>query len=144
MSPPMQKHQQKKIEILFPKINIFFCYLRQFANLTGSEIIYTTFLDQKLIESEKQDSDSDSDKDRIIINDMNIGTVLICAVILAMKMMQDVVKCTNYWQAKAFGMNLYLLNQSQMIFFIQLDCNVVLERKQFIRVYSLIKQTSES
>ncbi|KAA6360082.1 MAG: hypothetical protein EZS28_044391, partial [Streblomastix strix] len=88
------ENQQKKTEIQFPKINNFFCYLRQFANLTGSEIIYTTFLDQKLIESEKQDSDED--KDRIIINDMNIGTVLICAGILAMNMMQNVVKCKNY------------------------------------------------
>ncbi|KAA6360799.1 MAG: hypothetical protein EZS28_043674 [Streblomastix strix] len=96
------EHQQKKTEILFSKINNFFCFLHQFANLTGSEIIYTTFLDQKLIESEKQDSDSDEDKDRIIINDMNIGTVLICAAILAMKIMQDVVKCKNYWWAKAF------------------------------------------
>ncbi|KAA6369736.1 MAG: hypothetical protein EZS28_034738 [Streblomastix strix] len=136
------ENQQKRTEIIFPKINNFFCYLRQFANLTQSEIIYTTFLVQKLIESEKQDSDDD--KDRIIINDMNIGTVLICAAILAMKMMQDVVKYKNYWWAKAFGMNLDLLNQSEMIFFIELDCNVVLERKQFIRVYSLIKQTSES
>ncbi|KAA6365156.1 MAG: hypothetical protein EZS28_039317 [Streblomastix strix] len=75
---------------------------------------------------------------------MNIGTVIICAAILAMKMMQDVVKCKNYWWAKAFGMNLDLLNQNEMAFFIQLDCNVVLERKQFIRVYNLIKQTSES
>ncbi|KAA6392866.1 MAG: hypothetical protein EZS28_011610 [Streblomastix strix] len=96
------EHQQKKTEILFPKFNNFFCYLRQFANLIGSEIICTTILDQKLIESEKQDSDSDSDKDRTIINDMNIGTVIICAAILAMKMMQDVVKCKNYWWAKAF------------------------------------------
>ncbi|KAA6363830.1 MAG: hypothetical protein EZS28_040643, partial [Streblomastix strix] len=43
----------------------------QNAGMNG-KIIYTTFLVQKLIESEKQDSDSD--KDRIIINDMNIGT----------------------------------------------------------------------
>ncbi|KAA6395094.1 MAG: hypothetical protein EZS28_009378 [Streblomastix strix] len=112
--------------------------------VNGSEIIYTTFLDQKLIESEKQDSDEDEDKDRIIINDMNIGNVLICAAILVMKMMQDVVKCKNNWWAKAFRMNLDLLNQSEMAFFIQLDCNVVLERKQFIRLYNLIKQTPES
>ncbi|KAA6358940.1 MAG: hypothetical protein EZS28_045533, partial [Streblomastix strix] len=96
----------------------------------------------KLIESEKQDSDED--KDRIIINDMNIGTVLICAGILAMNMMQDVVKSKNNWWTKAFGMNLDLLIQSEITFFIQLDCNVVVERKQFIRLYSLIKQTSES
>ncbi|KAA6361103.1 MAG: hypothetical protein EZS28_043370 [Streblomastix strix] len=77
------------------------------------------------------------------MNDMNIGTVLICAGILAMKIMQD-VKCKNYWWAKAFGMNLDLLNQSEMALFIQLDCNVVFERKQFIKEYNLIKQTSES
>ncbi|KAA6363972.1 MAG: hypothetical protein EZS28_040501 [Streblomastix strix] len=136
------EHQQKKTEMLFLKINNFFCYLRQFANLTGTELVYTTFLAQKLIESEKQDLDED--KDSITVTESNIGTVLICAAILAMKMIQDVVEYKNCWWAKAFGMNLDLLNQSEMAFFNQLNFSIALERKQFIRLYSQIVQTSES
>ncbi|KAA6399987.1 MAG: hypothetical protein EZS28_004483 [Streblomastix strix] len=138
----LEHQQKKKTELLFLKIKNFFCYLRQFASITGSELVYTTFLVQKLIESENQDFCED--KNIITITDKNMGTVLICAVILAMKMIQDVVEYKNCWFAKAFGMNLDLLNLSEIAFFNQLNFSIALERKQFIRLYSQIIQTSES
>ncbi|KAA6399214.1 MAG: hypothetical protein EZS28_005259 [Streblomastix strix] len=134
--------QQLKNESLFLKIKSFFSYIYDFAQLSGSELIYTIYLVQKLVNSEIQDFIEDNDC--IMIADSNIGTTLICAVILAMKILRDPTEMkSNIWWAKSFGMSLELLNQSEMEFYMQLDFNVSLDEQQFIRLYSQILSYSE-
>lgn len=63
-----------------------------------------------------------------MISDSNVGTTLVCAVILAMKIIRDVTELkNNSWWAKSFGISLELLNRSELEFYTQLDFNVVMD-----------------
>ncbi|KAA6401152.1 MAG: hypothetical protein EZS28_003320 [Streblomastix strix] len=134
--------QLQKNESLFLKFQSFFSYVREFAHLSGSELIYTVYLVQKLVKS--QIECFNEDKDCIMISDSNVGTTLVCAVILAMKIIRDVTELkNNSWWAKSFGISLELLNRSELEFYTQLDFNVVMDEQQFIRLYHKIESQSE-
>ncbi|KAA6399120.1 MAG: hypothetical protein EZS28_005356 [Streblomastix strix] len=87
--------------------------------MTGSELVYAIYLIQKLVESEIQDLDQD--KQSAMITESNIGTVLICAVILAMKVLRDVIEKNNSWWAKAFEM----INITKSFLDLMIDSNSV-------------------
>ncbi|KAA6354944.1 MAG: hypothetical protein EZS28_049529 [Streblomastix strix] len=133
--------QLQKNESLLLKIKSFFSYICEFAWLTGSELIYTIYLVKKLVNSEKENNRKD--KDCIMISENNVGTTLVCAVILAMKILRDATSQKNSWWAKSFEMNLELLNQSELAFFAQLDFNAAMDEQQFIRLHNQILLQSD-
>ncbi|KAA6363511.1 MAG: hypothetical protein EZS28_040962 [Streblomastix strix] len=71
----------------------------------------------------------------MVINESNLGTVLICAVILALKNLRDAIEYRNCWWAKAFGMSLELLNLSEIAFCTKLGFKVAVDLQQFFQLY---------
>ncbi|KAA6353672.1 MAG: hypothetical protein EZS28_050801 [Streblomastix strix] len=132
---------EKLKESLFLKIMSFFSYIRQYGKLSGSELIYTTFLVQKFVESEIEQFNTS--KRSIIISDGTVGTILVCAMVLAMKILRDVVEYNNKCWSQAFGMSIELLNQSEITFYVQLGFDVALPESQFIRLFQKIKSYTD-
>ncbi|KAK2955341.1 hypothetical protein BLNAU_9734 [Blattamonas nauphoetae] len=81
------------------------------AQLTEAELLYTTCLVEMLITAQLN---SDSPSTDLIIRN-NLGTLLLCSVIITTKMLRDSPYTNKEW-ARHFGVPLADLNKSERIF----------------------------
>ncbi|KAA6398691.1 MAG: hypothetical protein EZS28_005783 [Streblomastix strix] len=86
---------------------------------------------------ESEEKDFDEHQSSMMISESNLGTVLICAAMLAIKVQRDVIEYKNSWWAKAFQIKLEILNHSELAFCIQLNFRFALSDQQVGRPYCL-------
>ncbi|KAA6360495.1 MAG: hypothetical protein EZS28_043978 [Streblomastix strix] len=116
------------------KIHGFLVFTRSYTMFSGTELVYCVWLIMRL---------SHVDKDRVKlghkqqITEENIGTILVCAVELALKMLRDRV-CRNSWWSNAFGMDMNTLNASEIVFLKRLDYRLNLDAESFWAIYNAL------
>lgn len=148
---PQVGFTEKGLE-MYKRIRHFFQFAQERAYLTGGEIVYSVALIEKLVRIEletkarwKQDHDQTASKTAAgetvptsIISDTSLGTLLLLSVMLANKWLRD-VPVRNSWWAKAFGVPLPVVNQSELILMQRLHDSLWVEAEAaFPHLFSFI------
>lgn len=94
------------------KVEQFFIYMKRHAHTTFGELVHIDILLALLLWHEREGM---MKGERRIVCMENIGTLLMCAGIVAVKMGRDVPFRTGWW-ARAFGMHVSVLSQSEEVF----------------------------
>lgn len=134
---------------MYKRIRHFFQFAQERAYLTGGEIVYSVALIEKLvrIELENKARWKQQEASRTvagepvptsIISDTSLGTLLLLSVMLANKWLRD-VPVRNSWWAKAFGVPLPVVNQSELILMQRLNNSLWVEAEEaFPHLFSFI------
>ncbi|KAK2946803.1 hypothetical protein BLNAU_18261 [Blattamonas nauphoetae] len=106
------------IEPIEPKIRQMFTFIGQHAYFQMAEYLLAAYYVCRLVQVHR--SLTKSDPTSPVVSSHNIGTVLVVSLMLAGKVNQD-RPLRNSWWAKAFGIPLDLLNDSEEYFLKHLD-----------------------
>lgn len=94
------------------KIEHFFVFIRYYTHLTVAELLATDALIYRLVKAELENLRTNN---RTIISEANLGTLLVCGTLLALKMNRD-HPVRNSWWSKMFNISLDVLNESENVF----------------------------
>ncbi|KAH7831784.1 uncharacterized protein MONOS_1936 [Monocercomonoides exilis] len=117
--------------LLIEKVKHFFHFVRQYSNLTTGEIIHIAIMLTRLLTHEAEQIRQGK---MTIVSEANLGTLLLCATLIVVKMERD-VPYRNSWWAKMFGVPLHILNQSEMIFLQKVDYNCDVSVDEYLDWY---------
>lgn len=118
-------YQTSKGRLYEENIKNFFYYLRKYVKLSVSELICVDDLLCRLL---FVDADNVRLGKQTIVCENNLGTLLVCSVILVMKMNRDTI-LNNSWWANKFKIPLNILNDSEILFFKKIDFRCVCPSK---------------
>ena len=127
--PPTSEHSDNN---LLPKVYHFFRVTSNIACLILSEMIFAVNLVERLI---KRDLDSKDHGYVGVVNESNLGTLLLCSIILSVKMNRD-TPFTNRWWTRAIGIPVSVINQSELVFLDRLNYTVWMDPAKYIELYS--------
>ncbi|KAH7824940.1 uncharacterized protein MONOS_10404 [Monocercomonoides exilis] len=113
------------------KVKHFFQFVRQYSKLTIGELLHITVLLTRLLSNE---AELIRDGKVSIVSEANLGTLLLCSTLIAVKMERD-IPYRNSWWAKMFGVPLHILNQSERIFLQKIDYNCTVSDGEFLDMY---------
>ncbi|KAA6356426.1 MAG: hypothetical protein EZS28_048047, partial [Streblomastix strix] len=116
------------------KIQGFLVFTRSYTMFTGTELVYCVWLVLRLTHADRKRIQMGHKQQ---ITEENIGTILVCAVELSLKMLRDRV-CRNSWWSNAFGMDMKTLNASEIVFLKRLDFSLNLDEVSFWTIYDLL------
>lgn len=94
------------------RIAQFLKVVRDSTKLLASEAAHVLYLVDLLMESDKVHARLNQE---CVIDERNLGTLLLCAVILSLKFNRDSI-CTNGWWSKAVGVPISIINYSEIVF----------------------------
>lgn len=121
-------------QILFGKIQHFFRFVNRFSSLETGEAIQCVWLIDKLITLDHEPANMCMVP---VVQEGNIGTVLLCAMMLSMKMGRD-VPYSNKWWALAFTVPVDILTQSEAVFFQRLGYRLHISESAYLNLHTLL------
>lgn len=122
---------------LFTKVTYFFKVSSHYACLILSELIHSVHLIDRLICRDAQTQDH---KQRIIRHS-NIGTLLLCSIIIAVKYVRD-IPFTNSWWSENICVPLSIVTESEFVFLKHIQFNVSFSESRYKQYFTLFVSTS--
>ncbi|KAK2949556.1 hypothetical protein BLNAU_15538 [Blattamonas nauphoetae] len=110
-----------------------FCFVRFIADIvecTAFEILYIVFLIEKLA---REDINSSSNKKGSLITPNNIGTLLVCSFVVALKYLRDHAPPTSWW-TRTLRLPATVLPVSERTFLAHLDYRLSINNDDFQRL----------
>ncbi|KAH7815292.1 uncharacterized protein MONOS_10709 [Monocercomonoides exilis] len=109
------------------KVQHFYRYIRDGTKLTTGELVHSYVLLEHLMRAESKEL---SEGRQTMIAESNLGTLLLCVVMIAIKLDRD-VPFRNGWWAAMFKVPLDVLNQSEVIFLERVNHHTFLEETDY-------------
>lgn len=116
------------------KILHFYMFMCKQTSFTLAELIFSIIYLGRITAKELQKNPNDPNK---LVTEANIGTLFLCSLLISVKMNRDVV-FRNSWWTKVLGIPLEVVNQSEIVFLIILDYNLLIEEAEFKKFLSLL------
>ena len=120
------------LESIKTKILNFFRATCHSACLILSEFIFAVSLIDKLI---SQDLSNRAAGKPTIIRESNVGTLLLCGIIISLKFNRDIPFTTSWWSAH-IGVPVSIINQSELTFLISIHFDIVLDKITYWNLFS--------
>ncbi|KAH7819869.1 uncharacterized protein MONOS_18656 [Monocercomonoides exilis] len=120
----------------YDKVQHFYKFIRDETKLTTVELVHTFVLMEHLMRIESKEQ---SEGRPTMIAESNLGTLLLCVVMIAIKLNRD-IPFRNGWWATMLKVPLDVLNQSELIFLERVKFCTHMEESEY--VYLLNKFTS--
>ncbi|KAA6354756.1 MAG: hypothetical protein EZS28_049717 [Streblomastix strix] len=126
-------------EKLTHKVYKFLAFVRGYTHISASELTHTIYLIWWMIE---HDMKIEADKPGGgIVAVSNMGTILLCAVVISMKMLRD-APYRNTWWAKAFGLGIDVLNDSEQVFLERISYEPFLCEELYWKIFDTLYEQS--
>lgn len=113
---------------LHMKIVHFFKVIQGMSFLITTELIHVFHLIDILIDS---DIIAIRDGWTGVVSETNLGTLLLCGVILSLKYNRDIA-FKNSWWSKAIGIPLAVINQSELVFLQRVNFSLSMSEERFL------------
>lgn len=121
------------------KTRHMFHFVCHYAPVTIGEIIHSIYLFYQLVEIEEENK---VESQISLVTEDNLGTLLMCAMLISVKMDRD-VPFRNSWWAKLFRISLEVVNQSELVFLEKLEFRTMMEEPDFLDMFVvLVNSTS--
>ncbi|KAH7822749.1 uncharacterized protein MONOS_14899 [Monocercomonoides exilis] len=109
------------------KVQQFYKFIRQYSSITNGEVIYSYVLLSRLIDQEIREMQEEKTP---LVSEANLGTVFLCALMLAVKNARD-SPYRNAWWARLFGVPIDILDQSEVIFLEKIGFHCYISAKDY-------------
>jgi hypothetical protein len=109
------------------KIMSFFLFLDHYAKLTIAEVIQIFYVFNRYIEKDRIEYES---KRKVSITKNNLGTFLVCCVLIGLKISRD-IPYNNSWYADKLGIPLKLLSDAELLFLKKIEFDCVLSEDKY-------------
>ncbi|KAH7822090.1 uncharacterized protein MONOS_17698 [Monocercomonoides exilis] len=113
------------------KTRHLFHFVCHYAPISIGEIIHSIYLFYQLIEIEEENI---CHSPVTLVTEDNLGTLLMCGMLLSVKMDRD-VPFRNSWWAKLFRIPLSVVNQSELVFLERLSFRMMMEESDFLEMF---------
>ncbi|KAH7824238.1 uncharacterized protein MONOS_161 [Monocercomonoides exilis] len=121
-------------KVIHDKTKHMFHFVGHYAPITIGEIIHSIFLFYQLILIEE---DNKSNLSSTIVTEDNLGTLLMCGMMISVKMDRD-VPFRNSWWAKLFRIGLEVVNQSELVFLEKIHFQTLMEERDFQDMFTVL------
>ena len=116
------------------KIVHFLVYIRYSTQLTIGELLHIDCLLSRLLSVEVKNK---TEYHQTMVSIANLGTLLVCASIIALKMNRD-HSIKNTWWATVFSVNLETLNQSEAVYLQNINFNCYMSCEHYRKLQTLL------
>jgi len=116
---------------LFYKVKHFFQIISAVSMLVASEMIHVVYLVDQLITREVA---AIAEGWTPIVSDGNLGTLLLCAVLVSLKMNRD-HPFSNGWWAVTVDVPLPTINQSELVFLQRVGYSLMMSEDEYLRLF---------
>ncbi|KAH7826499.1 uncharacterized protein MONOS_2195 [Monocercomonoides exilis] len=121
---------QERFLSLYQKISHFIQFFRGTAQLITTEALHVVFLIDQLIQFEQP---LPKDDERRIVSECNLGTLLLCGLMLALKLNRDAT-FKNSWWAQSIGIPVDVVNQSETVMLERLNFSVSMSHEEWSKL----------
>ncbi|KAA6387948.1 MAG: hypothetical protein EZS28_016523 [Streblomastix strix] len=135
-----QEELQSKFERMKEVLRNFFEFVRLSTNLSLAELIYSIWLVSRFSEKEAENKFKCMNQPLVkeqcetVINESNIGTVLLVSLEISQKVLRDRAKKNTYW-AHLFDLSVENFNRSEAAYLKWLDYSVWLDEEIFNEMF---------
>jgi flagellar biosynthesis protein FlhB len=122
-------------------IRSFFDTLKKSVKITLAEVVHIFFLVERFIMKTEKEGGKGTP---VHIDESNIGSLLLCGVLVGLKMDRD-VPLKNEWFEKKFGITREILSESELSFLRKINFECVFPEDHYLKFYEFfLKQTFPS
>ncbi|KAA6393110.1 MAG: hypothetical protein EZS28_011359 [Streblomastix strix] len=131
-----QEELQSKFERMKQVLRNFFEFVRLATNLSLAELIYSIWLVSRFSEKEAENKLKRMNQEQYVsvIQESNIGTVLLVSIEISQKLLRDHAKKNTYW-AHLFDLSVENFNRSEAAYLKWLDYSVWLDEEIFNEMF---------
>lgn len=134
---PTDQERVALVNMLYPKIVHFFKIASHCACLILSELIHAVHLIDRLIDSDLENRKLGKST---LIRESNLGTLLLCGIIISIKYNRD-IPFTNLWWASNIGVAVGVINKSELVFLDNIHYDVSLHENRYMDFFTMfVKQ----
>lgn len=125
----------RKGEDIYKKIIQFYQLIKTYAQITKAELFASIIFLERLIEREK--SNTTKPDDIVIVTESNLGTILLCSLMVSIKCHRDYI-LSNVWWSNLLNIPLYSINISEVVFLNSLNYSLFITSEEFESVVKRI------
>ena len=125
---------------ILTKIIHFFIFIRYYTHITTAELLHIHLLLHRLLLGESRNK---QETQTCMVSIANLGTLLVCAAIIGLKMNRD-HPIKNSWWASMFSVDINVLNQSEIVYLQNIGYRTTMSFEEYQQAVQLFDHTSRT